>query len=62
MCWTGKEEFNDIIVANQVRDRMSKNKRNSGAKFVVYKCQYCGLWHIGTNLVKEFSKRKPHHK
>ena len=59
MCGYGKIEFESRHLAHQVRERMSKSKRNSGIKLNVYRCLLCKKYHIGTNPpIKDFEELK----
>jgi ribosomal protein L32 len=52
----GKEVFDDYGVAHSVAKRMRRN--NSRTSPHAYKCQACGLWHIGTHVSPQSYKGK----
>lgn len=43
---TGKEGFATRTIAAKVADRIGK--RRIGGKINIYRCKFCGLWHVGT--------------
>jgi rubrerythrin len=54
---TGKERFETRGRAESVRKRMMRSRRR-GPHMRVYRCEYCGGWHIGTSFERKHRRQK----
>ncbi len=54
---TGKERFETRDMAGHVLKRMGMARRN-GRHMGVYRCQYCGGWHIGSTFERKHRRNK----
>ena len=49
----GKQGFDSATLAHKVAKRRERKDRKSA----VYRCAYCGLWHLGTPLERHDDRR-----
>jgi len=53
----GKERFETRDQAERVRKRMARN-HSHGRHVGVYRCDYCGGWHIGSSNERKRRRRE----